>query len=194
MPKVFSDEKELQLYNLLKSNCILLMKNHGYKGFNIRDLTKMTGISIGTFYKFYSSKESLIIEIMNDIQEDLHCKYEEVYRMNGGVDREHFINLYNYFFIEDENNILRYLSRDDLTGLFLRTNQKSSFDVVKSTMQENITYLYNPKKTINFNAVINFTQLINLCIENKDFLVEDELNNTIKKLIENLADEVFEEE
>ena len=61
-------------------------------------------------------------------------------------------------------------------------------------MEKNIKYIDKPKKNINFNAVINFTQLIHLCLENSDLLVNEEIDNTIKKLLENLADEIFEEE
>ena len=69
-----------------------------------------------------------------------------------------------------------------------------SFDAIKISMEKNIKYIDKPKKNINFHAVINFTQLIHLCIENSDLLVKEEIENTVKKLLENLADEIFEEE
>ena len=94
----------------------------------------------------------------------------------------------------DEKNIFRYLSRDDLTAILLRAEKKQSFDAIKISMEKNIKYIDKPKKNINFHAVINFIQLIHLCIENSDLLVKEEIENTVKKLLENLADEIFEEE
>lgn len=194
MPKIFSPDKKQMLYQLLKQNCIVLLKEGGYKSLNIRDLARKTGISAGTFYHFYSSKEDLILKIMRDCQDRLQEQFMECYQTKGGISRNDFIDLYNTFFIMDKDNILQYLSRDDLTSLLLRSDGTDSSDTLKNMMMKNINLLIQPKETINLNAVINFTQLLNLCIENKDLLVKDELTNTMKKLVENIADELFERE
>lgn len=194
MPKIFSADKKQMLYKMLKQNCIILMKENGYKGLNIRDLTRLSGISPGTFYNFYQSKEDLILDIVDDCQNKLCEQFMELYKSKGDINREVFIDLYYTFFVADKDNILKYLSRDDLTALFLRSKSKVSFDTVKNIIINNIKFLSSPKEDININAVINFTQLVNLCIENKDLLVEEELTNTIKKLLNNIADEIFKEE
>lgn len=194
MPKIFSTDKKQMLYQLLKQNCIVLLKEGGYKNLNIRDLTRKTGISAGTFYHFYSSKEELILKIINDCQERLQKQFTELYQTKGGISRNDFIDLYYTFFVMDKDNILQYLSRDDLTSLLLRSDETVSSNTLKNMIMKNINFLIHPKETINLNAVINFTQLLNFCIQNKDLLVEDELTNTMKKLVENIADELFERE
>lgn len=193
MPKIFSTDKKQMLHELLKENCVNLMKDSGYKGLNIRDLAKTTGISAGTFYNFYHSKEALILEIMNDCQNRMQNQFLEIYQNKGGVSRTDFIDLYYDFFMTDKNNVLQYLSRDDLTALLLRSDKKITLETAKNIILQNINLLSNPREHINLNAVINFTQLINLCIENKDLLVEEELTSTIEKLLDNLADELFQE-
>ena len=170
------------------------MSKKGYKQLNIRELAKITGISTGTFYNFYDSKEALILSIMEDAQRDLENRFWKLLECNRKITKVEFIDLYSFFFLRDEKNIFRYLSRDDLTAILLRAEKKQSFDVIKISMEKNIKYIDKPKKNINFHAVINFTQLIHLCLENSDLLVDEEIDNTIKKLLENLADEIFEEE
>ena len=59
MPKIFSDAKKQFLYKSIKQNCIDLMCKKGYKQLNIRELAKITGISTGTFYNFYDSKDTV---------------------------------------------------------------------------------------------------------------------------------------
>ena len=44
------------------------------------------------------------------------------------------------------------------------------------------------------NAVINFIQLVNLCLQNSDLLVKEEIESTVKKLLENITEQIFEEE
>lgn len=194
MPKIFSDAKKQFLYKSIKQNCIDLMSKKGYKQLNIRELAKITGISTGTFYNFYDSKEALILSIMEDAQRDLENRFWKLLECNRKITKVEFIDLYSFFFLRDEKNIFRYLSRDDLTTILLRAEKKQSFDAIKISMEKNIKYIDKPKKNINFHAVINFIQLIHLCIENSDLLVKEEIENTVKKLLENLADEIFEEE
>lgn len=194
MPKIYSDNKKQLLYKIIKENCIHTMRENGYKQLNIRDLTKMTGISTGTFYNFYHSKEDLILAIMEESQHNLEKRFLELFRSNGSVTKSKFIELYTFFFLEDEMNIFRYLSRDDLTNIFLRVEKIQSLVTIKYSMKKNIKYIDKPKQYINFSAVINFTQLVNFCLENDDLLVRDEMENTIKKLLENIADEIFEED
>lgn len=193
MPKVFSPDKKQQLFDLLKKNCILLMKERGYKGFNIRDLSSRTGISSGTFYHFYASKEALIFSIMMDCQNNLQNQFIKLFRNTGSVTRHDFIDLYFDFFMKDENNILRYLSRDDLTMLFLRSNQNQSKESIIDLMNANIQFIKHPKEKINYDAVINWIQIINLCIENNDLLIKEEFVNIIYRLLENMADEIYKE-
>lgn len=194
MPKIFSDAKKQFLYKSIKQNCINLMRKKGYKQLNIRELAKITGISTGTFYNFYDSKEALILSIMEDAQRDLENRFWKLLECNRKITKVEFIDLYSFFFLRDEKNIFRCLSRDDLTAILLRAEKKQSFDAIKISMEKNIKYIDKPKKNINFHAVINFIQLIHLCIENSDLLVKEEIENTVKKLLENLADEIFEEE
>ena len=194
MPKIFSDAKKQFLYKSIKQNCIDLMCKKGYKQLNIRELAKITGISTGTFYNFYDSKEALILSIMEDAQRDLENRFWKLLECNRKITKAEFIDLYSFFFLRDKKNIFRYLSRYDLTAILLRAEKKQSFDAIKISMEKNIKYIDKPKKNINFHAVINFTQLIHLCIENSDLLVKEEIENTVKKLLENLADEIFEEE
>lgn len=194
MPKIFSTEKKQALYALLKKNCLRLMKESGYKGLSIRELARLTGISAGTFYNFYPSKEALLLAMMGDCREALQARFAALARGGRGVGREEFVELYFDFFVADTENVLRYLSRDDLTALLLRADGGGTAETIQSGMAGNAAFLRNPKRNINFNAVMNLTQLINLCLENKDLLVEDELNNTIKTLLNNIADEIFEED
>lgn len=192
MPKIFSEHQKQLLYKMLKDNSINLIQKKGYKNLTIRDLTKISGISTGTFYHFYNSKEDLILAVIEEVQHNLENRFLKFFECDGIITKSKFIDLYYFFFMEDKTNILRYLSRDDITTILLRAKKKQSFETAKISIARNMKYLDKPKQTINFDAVINFIQLINLCLENSDLLVKDEMGNTIRRLLENIADEIFE--
>ena len=52
------DKKEI-IFNCAKE----LFITKGFKDTNVSDITKMAGIAVGSFYKYYPSKEKLFIEI-----------------------------------------------------------------------------------------------------------------------------------
>ena len=90
MPKIFSDARKQSLYKIIKQNCINLIREKGYKQLNIRELAKTTGISTGTFYNFYNSKEDLILSIMEESQHNLENRFFKILECNGKITKSEF--------------------------------------------------------------------------------------------------------
>lgn len=93
MPKIFSDARKQSLYKIIKQNCINLIREKGYKQLNIRELAKTTGISTGTFYNFYNSKEDLILSIMEESQHNLENRFFKILECNGKITKSGFVKL-----------------------------------------------------------------------------------------------------
>ena len=91
MPKIFSDARKQSLYKIIKQNCINLIREKGYKQLNIRELAKTTGISTGTFYNFYNSKEDLILSIMEESQHNLENRFFKILECNGKITKSEFV-------------------------------------------------------------------------------------------------------
>lgn len=64
-----ADKKEIK--NNLQENCKTLWISQGYKKTSIKQLCTIAGISIGTFYSLYSTKEDLFFETAKNIQTQL---------------------------------------------------------------------------------------------------------------------------
>lgn len=45
------------------NNAMELFRQNGFKETNVSDITKMTGIGVGSFYNYYSSKEEIFLKI-----------------------------------------------------------------------------------------------------------------------------------
>lgn len=58
-----------------------LFRSKGYKDTNVSDITKMVGIGVGTFYKYYSSKEALFLDIYLKENEKLKKEIMEFVQM-----------------------------------------------------------------------------------------------------------------
>ncbi len=66
-------DKKAEIFNCGKE----LFSSKGFKDTNVSDITKMVGIGVGTFYKCYSSKEELFLEIFLKENEKLKMNIME---------------------------------------------------------------------------------------------------------------------
>jgi len=59
-----------------------LFSSKGFKDTNVSDIAKMTGIGVGTFYNYYSSKEELFLEIFIKENQDKEKRLLESIDLN----------------------------------------------------------------------------------------------------------------
>ena len=96
MPKILSCSRDTMLAIARKQ-----FLTDGYEGFTIRDVAKECGVSVGTIYSYFSSKEALLTQAMveewrgliREIREKmpametpeakLEYLYESIFRFNG---------------------------------------------------------------------------------------------------------------
>lgn len=72
---VFSEKDKEKLREELKELCEHCWTLSGYKKTGVKELCDKAGISIGTFYVLYPTKEDLFFETVRDIQERLKERF-----------------------------------------------------------------------------------------------------------------------
>lgn len=193
MPKVYSEEKRKEIREKLMATGLELIKYNGMKKMSIEELTKRVGIAQGTFYNFFNSKEMLVYELANAYHERLNHKTEGIIQSKGFLDREDLRELYYNMILKDEDNVYRFLKNDDIQALITRLpkDRLRKISDVKGEMEKNLRYVNRKKENCDLNAVINWIQVMNLTVENKDILEESGIEKIISKMIENMLDEIF---
>lgn len=194
MPKIYSNDKRQELRNQLMMVGLELIKQNGLKKMSIQALTKRVGIAQGTFYNFFISKEMLVYELADAYQQSTNLKLEEIIQAKGYFERNDLRELYDCMFLKDENNVYRFITREDLQMLYTRL-PRDCFDKmtnVKEEMERTLRNASKLKEHYDLNTVINWIQIMNLTIQNKDILVESGIEKMILAMIENMLDELFE--
>lgn len=64
MGKAFTEEQKIKIKESIMKTAQALFCDKGTKSLSILELTKRAGIAQGSFYNFWSDKESLIIDVM----------------------------------------------------------------------------------------------------------------------------------
>ena len=193
MPKIYSEEKKKEIREQLMATGLELIKYNGIKRMSIEELTKRVGIAQGTFYNFFNSKEMLVYELANAYHERLDQKTEEIIKSKEFLDREDLRELYYNMILKDEDNVYRFLKNDDIQALITRLPKDCLLKIsdIKGEIEKNLLYLNGKKEKCDLNAVINWIQVMNLTVENKDILEESGIEKIINKMIENMLDEIF---
>ena len=65
MGKAYTEEEKIEIKKRIWEAAIELFHSSDAKKLNVRTLTSMAGISLGSFYNFYPDKESLMADISN---------------------------------------------------------------------------------------------------------------------------------
>ncbi|MGL6106049.1 TetR/AcrR family transcriptional regulator [Romboutsia sp.] len=193
MPKIYCDEKREEIKNKLMDTGLELIKQYGMKKMSIESITKQIGIAQGTFYSFYKSKEILIYHISIRYQEKKNLQINELIKIKGHLDRSDIKEFYHGMILKDGDNVYRYLSSEEVQTFITRLPKDYLLKMsnVKDEMKKKLTYLKNKKEDCDLDAVINWIQIMNLAVENKNLLVESKFEKVINQMLENMLNEIF---
>lgn len=193
MPKIYCEDKREEIKNQLMDTALELIKQYGMKKMSIESITKQVGIAQGTFYNFYKSKEILIYNIARRYQEKKNSQINEIIKTKGYLERSDIKEFYFSMILKDEENIYRYLSREDIQTFITRLPKDYLLKIsnIKDEMKKNLNYMKDKNENIDLDLVINWIQIMNLTVQNKDLLLESRLEKVINQMLENMLDEVF---
>jgi len=79
---VLSEDDKKKIREKLQGLCERYWISHGYKKTSIKELCSSAGISIGTFYTLYPTKEDLFLETIENIQAKLKNKVLDINQVN----------------------------------------------------------------------------------------------------------------
>ena len=145
-----------------------LFRKNGYMDTKVEDITKALGISKGSFYTYFKTKEELLCELLESIKESEMEKYSKVeIDENPKKTLENFIKERFKSFLELLNNVdigvVRSFAQNIIAGKFHEEMTKFFKDFIK----ENILLKYESNRRYDIEIISDF---IILAINN--YLIE----------------------
>ena len=195
MPSGFTEEEKEQIITDLIEEGTKLFSIYGLKKTTIRDLTKAVGISQGSFYNFFNSKEELYFEILDregqKLRNDL-MKYSELVQKDPrkGVKK---ILLEAYTSLEN-NDLFKDLFSENTYEILVRKLPEEKIDkhikmdfseilpLIKKGQEKNIIKNKNPKAITGILHSLFFITL------HKDDIGEEAFNDSFNLLIDLIVD------
>ncbi|WP_326907229.1 TetR/AcrR family transcriptional regulator [Sedimentibacter sp. MB31-C6] len=197
MATAFSDnEKELIIKKLdeISQECLL---KYGVKKTTVDQIVKMAGISKGSFYNFYSSKEILFFKVLEEYQKSIISELVSKLKTedNIGVDKftemiyELYQNVRQSFIMNIiQNQEFEYLIRKLPKELLI--NHHSLDDLFSNKIFSNI----KSKDDINMNVVTASLRAIFLSMIHVEEVGEKDFDEVLKFLIKGVAKQIIMED
>ena len=89
MVRPFTDNEKAEIKQKMVVLAAELFKEQPFKDVKVSDITQKLGIAKGSFYNFFSSKESLLLAVLADIEKDFHQKILSL--MSAEKDKKNFL-------------------------------------------------------------------------------------------------------
>lgn len=201
MPKAFSEnEKDIINYKLIEAGRDLFGK-FGFKKTGIKDITEAVGISQGSFYSFYDSKEDLYFTILEAEEEKIQ---EEIFKseiFDGEITAQSFKDfLMKGFQLVDKNRILKrlYQNQSEYQQIIRKLPDEKIEDHIKSDTEKLmpiITSLQQKDKIIERDpsVISGLLRSLFLLTLHKEEIGENIYSDTIELLIELVSQGLIKE-
>lgn len=154
MGKPFTEAEKKTIYNnlLIAGNESLI--KYGYKGTSIDDIAKKVGISKGGFYNFFESKELFLFQVMEEIQNEIKLKVDEIVPK----DKENFkeqlaINLNNFMKIIREPKYISVFNDEQMKYVFSGMSDDAKREYYFEDGKEFISLFKDVKELIDYQNI-----------------------------------------
>lgn len=192
MPQIFDEEKRTALRKQMLKNGFELIKKYGYKKTSVEDITKMSGISKGTFYNFFTTKEEFVHEIIVHKRDCVKNEFQKLLDKKGYLDRTSF-KKYLGKIVFNDNNLFAYLNEDEIA--ILNTRWPKEYFINDTNDEKTSTWILShitglsPK--CDWRIFANYMKAIAIIQANSQKLIQEVYTETLNCLIENVLEYIF---
>lgn len=198
MPKSFTENEREYIKKSLKQEAKECLKLYGIKKTTVDELVKRVKIPKGTFYLFYDSKELLLFDVINDVQDEIQSQViEELQVSRGNIDSEELTELLFRLYKKVENTFLLNILTNGELELLMR---KLPLDTVKEHLVqddfaiEKILGVILHKTDIDIKDFSGALRGIFMSMLHKREIGEDIFDGALKLMIRGIAIQLMEEQ
>lgn len=197
MPRSFTEHEREYIKKRLKEEARKCLNLHGIKKTTIDELVKRANIPKGTFYLFYDSKELILFDVINDVQNEIQSQIvTELHALNGNVDSEKLAELLFMFYKKAENTFFLNILTNGELELLMR---KLPLDIVDEhfvqddLIIEEILSVMPHKPDIDAKILSGALRGVFLSMLHKREIGEDVFDGALKLMIKGIAIQLVEE-
>jgi len=123
MARSFNETEKENIRQNLIAECKKSWSVHGYKKTSVNELCAKVGVSTGTFYSLYDTKEALFCDVMDDFQQSTRKMFDEM--LSTPPTKDEVCAVLKKLYLEyAENDIITKLHSPDYKSLLNKLPQE----------------------------------------------------------------------
>jgi len=197
MPKHFMEEERTMIHQRLIEEGKEYWKRYGIRRTNLEDLCKAVGISKGSFYSFFDSKELFFMEILENSEKEIKESLMKVMLNQGGSEKQRFIEAFTLAFEEAGRNpwLVNFMAnRGEYEYLMCKLPQ----DVIQKHIEGDdedveklLKFLGVDERNVEIKTISAAIRGLFLLLLHEKELGEVPVENVTQVLLEGLAERIF---
>jgi len=197
LPKSFTEHEREYIKKRLKEEAKECLNLYGVRKTTVDELVKRVNIPKGTFYLFYDSKELLLFDVINDVQDEIQSRLiGELQTSSGNIGGEELVELLFSLYKKVESTFLLNIFTNGELELLMR---KLPLDTVEEHLAqddfviEKILGIIPHKPDIDIKYFSGALRGIFLSMLHKREIGEDVFDGSLKLMIRGIAIQLMEE-
>lgn len=197
MPKAYTEQERALIKAKLKEHARACLKQYGVRKTSVDELVRRASIPKGTFYLFYTSKELLLFEVINEMHDDIQQElFKQLQQFDGQLTGEQFTQLmFSLFKKVDESYLLPLIVNGELEQLMIKLPQElvsehhSFDDQMVSSMLKLLPYQL--PVTLTIEQISAAYRAVFLTMLHKREIGEDVYDDVLKMLLTGITGQLF---
>ncbi|WP_434284474.1 TetR/AcrR family transcriptional regulator [Clostridium botulinum] len=192
MPKGFTENEKTIITEKLIRECKLNWQKYGYKKTSIDVLCRDIGISKGSFYSFFDTKEDLFYQVIKETQEHLYEIVEE--RISQNQSKYGVAEALKEIYLEYSKSSFMYDTKNpDFLSFFNKLSQQQRKELTEKSYIGTKFMLNKPflSLKIDEDLAISILTAMLTSISQKDKMLCDSVK-VFGFMIDNLIDDIFD--
>ncbi|RQD69877.1 MAG: TetR/AcrR family transcriptional regulator [Tindallia sp. MSAO_Bac2] len=197
MPKHFQEKEREIIYQRLIEEGKKHWQSYGIRRTNLEDLCKAVGISKGSFYSFFSSKELFFMEILEVSEKEMKESLMKALMNREGTGKERFIEAFTLAFKEAAQNpwLISFMTNPAEYEYLMRKLPQEAvqkhIDGDDEDVEKLLMSLGVDEKNVEIKTISAAIRGLFLLLLHEKELGEVPVEKVTKVLLEGLAERIF---
>ena len=191
MPRALTEQEKCRQCKRLMEKGMPIVLSQGIRRVSIEDITKAAGMSKGSFYHHFESKEKFIVEVILNVHRQIFVLAEQTLSGEGDLrdNARHF--LLNLFNMAEMDFFMRYYDEISELANILADNELQSAEEMEVNMYEKLLITLGVNtQNVKAGVVHNFMHIMFMIMQS-DLMIKNDLQKTRELLTESLLSYIF---
>ena len=183
----FTEKERVEIRQRLLDSGYELSTEIGIKKMTIAMIAKNTGVSVGTFYNFFASKEEYVVAMIRDTEVKYEKEMASHFSKDGTIALKKFLEVFRENF-KPENNFLLRIKLDDWVWLKSHISDSAYLNTANDLKKYEFMFakIRGIRKDAEPGVVVNFIKSIYALYQNRDTLFEESLQTNVDLIFDAL--------